>query len=298
MKGRFAQRILTLMAFGCLWFQLLGTGTSEARTYLVDFDENQAVALMLQSINEIRYQRGLKILALDASLSEVCRRHAIDMAYRNYFDHITPEGLNPRDRVRIAGLPYEVAENIGIIRTFNNKTGDGYGVKQVVDSLMRKFLSSPDHLANILDPEFTHIGIGFFQDVDNRNDRLKLSDSEEGLEIGYGTILVVQEFFKEQVRIVEPYPFDGVAKEGEFLQLKLQFSEKVEEAFLRIKPLRDDMETSFDVPLLKKDNAFEARFKMDIPGVFSVTIYANSISKDWFYKQQGKLELRIKPVSH
>lgn len=259
----------------------------ETRVYLVDFQEPGAEHLTMEAINALRYREGLPLLAIDEALSRVCRRHALDMTRRDYFDHYTPEGLSPDDRAHAAGLPYEISENIGIIRTF------GQDLPEVVDALMRGFLESSDHRANLLDPNLTHVGIGFYQDMDGGNHSLGDVGNPDSVYRGYGTVLVVQDFCRKSVTFLEPSPFRGQAEPGKFLTLRLDFMDDVDEAFLRIIP-PEGRNVSYEVPLRKVEDGFRARFAIGTEGAFTLAIYASSPSESWFYREQGRVELRVK----
>jgi hypothetical protein len=258
-----------------------------AKTYLTDFDENQAQLLMLQAINTVRYHEGLPLVSLDDDLSVACQRHAMDMAHRDYFGHFSPEGFSPDDRARNAGLPNPISENIGIIRTF------GQDLPQVIDALMQSFLGSPEHRANLLNPDLTHVGLGFFQDVEGTNHRLEVENNPDSVYRGFGTVLVVQDFYKRRVTLLEPMPYSGWTKPGEFMTFRLDFSEDVEEAFLRITPRTEPAE-SYDVPMSVGDKGFRARFAIDDEGEFNIGIYASSPSSEWYYREQGHLLLTVK----
>src|SRR4051812_3054463 len=54
-------------------------------------------------INKERRDHKLPPLAEDDGLSRVARRHSQDMAKRQFFDHINPEGLDPTARGKRAG---------------------------------------------------------------------------------------------------------------------------------------------------------------------------------------------------
>ena len=51
-------------------------------------------------------------LIWDERLWQVAKGHAEDMCARDYFDHVTPEGLSPNDRAELLGFDFSVAENI------------------------------------------------------------------------------------------------------------------------------------------------------------------------------------------
>ncbi len=104
-------------------------------------------AAMLQLLNKERAAAGLKLLAPDAQLTEVARRHAADMFERGYFAHVSPEGRNPFDRMRSAGIHFFTAgENLALAPTL-----------QIAHTGL---MNSPGHRANILNPQFGRVGIG------------------------------------------------------------------------------------------------------------------------------------------
>lgn len=86
-------------------------------------------------------------LALSGTLSGVAFGHAADMAQHNYFEHQDPAGNSPADRVRAVGYREKlVGENIA------------YGPESV-EEVVKGWLDSPGHCANIMDPRFEEMGI-------------------------------------------------------------------------------------------------------------------------------------------
>ena len=104
-------------------------------------------AQMLELVNEERRAAGLKPLAPDPEMTEVARAHSADMFARGYFAHVSPDGLNPFDRMTRAGVKFRVAgENLALAPT----------LKIAHTGLM----NSPGHRANILHPSFGRLGVG------------------------------------------------------------------------------------------------------------------------------------------
>ena len=104
-------------------------------------------ARMLELVNAERTAAGLRPLRADAALTQVARRHSVDMFARGYFSHITPEGHDPFDRMRAADVRFLAAgENLALARS----------LQQAHDGLM----DSPGHRANILRPAFGRLGVG------------------------------------------------------------------------------------------------------------------------------------------
>jgi uncharacterized protein YkwD len=103
---------------------------------------------MLERVNAIRRGIGVKPLELDPRLTTAAQAHAADMLARSYYNHLSPEGTTPRQRVRAAGFVADlVAENIAAGQTSPEDALGGW-------------LHSTDHRRNLLDPRLTHMGIG------------------------------------------------------------------------------------------------------------------------------------------
>ena len=120
----------------------------------LDAFEMEVVALT----NGIREARGLGALRIDLALSEAAESHSLDMAQNRFFGHVSSDGDRLADRTRDAGYDSRyVGENIAA----------GHDTpQQVVDSWMR----SPMHRANILNPKFNEIGVGFVEDRSSQYD--------------------------------------------------------------------------------------------------------------------------------
>jgi uncharacterized protein YkwD len=104
-------------------------------------------AKMLELVNRERVAAGLRPLAPDPELTEVARRHSADMFARGYFAHDTPEGLDPFARMREAHVRYLTA-------------GENLALAPTLLVAHNGLMNSPGHRANILHPQFGHLGIG------------------------------------------------------------------------------------------------------------------------------------------
>lgn len=102
---------------------------------------------MLDMVNRERTSRGLVALEMDESLQQLARGHADDMFRRGYFAHNTPEGLDPFDRMRDAGIMYGLA-------------GENLALAPTLDIAHEGLMNSPGHRANILNSGFRKVGIG------------------------------------------------------------------------------------------------------------------------------------------
>src|SRR5579864_8112468 len=75
--------------------------------------EAVAATALYYDLNHERRAHGLPPLQLDARLGEAAIEHVVDMSTRNYFDHVSPTGQSPFDRMHAAGCEYGYAgENL------------------------------------------------------------------------------------------------------------------------------------------------------------------------------------------
>jgi uncharacterized protein YkwD len=143
--------------------------------------------LVFELTNQHRRAKGVAPLSKDDELREVARAYSNDMLVRRFFDHTTPDGVSFHER--IASNYHHWVRSIGenIWSAWGYKPSNALSLaKEIVDD----WLSSPGHRAILLDPDFTHLGVG----VSARN----------------GTILATQEFvgkFKifSRMELIKPW---------------------------------------------------------------------------------------------
>lgn len=127
-------------------------------------------------INIERHKAGLKPLSLDKKLSSIARGHSQDMANKNYFSHISPEGEGYLARYKKKGFACQVqvgqrsylgAENIFLDNLYSSVTYvDGrahYNWKsldEIALSIVKGWMKSRGHRKNILQPVYRSQGIG------------------------------------------------------------------------------------------------------------------------------------------
>ncbi|ATL87594.1 stress protein [Streptomyces malaysiensis subsp. malaysiensis] len=98
--------------------------------------------------NAERAAARLAPLAPDPRLAAAAQAHSDDMVARDFYSHTGPEGHQPWDRARAAGATHRgIGENIAC------------GQRSPAE-VVRGWMDSPGHRANILKPDFTHIGVG------------------------------------------------------------------------------------------------------------------------------------------
>ena len=97
--------------------------------------------------NESRRQAGLPPVSVDDKLMAAARAKLFDMLKRDYFAHRAPDGRQPWAFMRAAGYRFQVAaENLA--RGYDDEP-----------ALQRAWMKSRGHRANILNPQFTEIGV-------------------------------------------------------------------------------------------------------------------------------------------
>ncbi|NLK00133.1 MAG: hypothetical protein GX318_02700 [Clostridia bacterium] len=102
---------------------------------------------MIQLVNQERVSRGLTALEIDLNLVKTARMKSQDMITKNYFAHQSPTYGSPFDLIKSQGISYRTA-------------GENLAGASTVDLAHNNLMNSPGHRANILNPNYTHIGIG------------------------------------------------------------------------------------------------------------------------------------------
>ncbi len=120
--------------------------------------------LMFDLVNETRQNHlarlvGTASLGWHALLATIARQHSADMLRRQYVDHITPEGLTTAQRIQRKRISYVACgENIGVVY------GEAAQTEQAIYDIHNAFMNQPrsltNHRANLLNPLWTHMGVG------------------------------------------------------------------------------------------------------------------------------------------
>lgn len=105
---------------------------------------------LLRLVNAERTKHKLRPVRWDGRLAGAGRAHSLDMYEHGYFAHRDREGRTPAQRLRRADVAFLVSgENLALAPT----------VGMAHDGLMR----SPGHRRNILDPDFSKLGVGIWK---------------------------------------------------------------------------------------------------------------------------------------
>ena len=112
--------------------------------------ESQAVeAEVVRLVNVERAKVGLPALKNDWELARVAKHKSQDMATKKYFDHTSPT----------YGSPFTMMKNYGIsYRSAGENIAQG---QRTAAEVVNAWMNSSGHRANILNKNFTHIGVGY-----------------------------------------------------------------------------------------------------------------------------------------
>jgi uncharacterized protein YkwD len=120
------------------------------------FDIRKIRAATLCLVNRARLAHGEVPLRPNPAIERAAQGHTESMAFGDYFEHIGPAGKTPAARMRAAGyiysrqVGYEVGENLAM----------GTLWLATPRAIVRGWMASPGHRANILDPRFRDTAIG------------------------------------------------------------------------------------------------------------------------------------------
>ena len=125
------------------------TGSNNGNTDSTVTSQTAFENKVLELVNEERAKNGLSALQMDESVRKVARVKSSDMSKNKYFSHTSPTYGTPFEMLKSYGISYKSAgENIA----------QGYTSPEAV---VKGWMNSSGHRANILNASFTHIGIGY-----------------------------------------------------------------------------------------------------------------------------------------
>ncbi len=138
-------------------------------TQSISTDMTLSALGIFEETNNERVQKNLPPLVHNQTLAKAALAKVDDMFIHQYFEHVSPQGKAPADFVTGAGYAYlTTGENLA------------FGVFKDEKELVKAWMDSPGHRANILGKQFTEIGVAV----------------KKGLFAGDRVYLAVQEFAK------------------------------------------------------------------------------------------------------
>lgn len=139
MTARHARPLALLLVLTALLTLLVAPATAPSATAATIRINSASEAQLVRMTNAARAKRSLKALRVNADLVRVARAHALRMAREDHLYH------NPRLRYTVKSYRY---------------LGENVGYSPSVATVQRAFMNSPSHRANILDRDYTQVGIG------------------------------------------------------------------------------------------------------------------------------------------
>ena len=129
-----------------------GTGDSDAQQSDRSSEEQISQAeLVLKLVNQERSKAGVPALTLSQQLTDIANTKAKDMADNNYFSHQSPTYGSPFDMLKRCGVSFSYAgENIA-------------AGQKTPEEVMHSWMNSSGHRANILNANFTELGVGYYE---------------------------------------------------------------------------------------------------------------------------------------
>lgn len=148
--------IVIALAVGGLARPTPSAAQSPVRIFLPLLTTENVAEQVLYLVNVERLKAGCAIVTFDPRLSAAARSHSDDMAVNNFFSHQGSNGSQVWDRAEAEGYQWRtIGENIAAGQTSP-------------DQVMAAWMSSSGHRANILDCDYTHMGLGYVYQADDQ----------------------------------------------------------------------------------------------------------------------------------
>ena len=133
-----------LFAAMAIWAMALSMATP-AQAANADYEQR-----VVDLVNTVRAQNGLPPVTLSAQLTASARAYSDNMGTANFFGHVGPDGSDLISRNEAAGYTdwVDLAENLS-------------AGQPDPESVVKAWMASPTHRANILSPRVNEIGVGY-----------------------------------------------------------------------------------------------------------------------------------------
>jgi len=138
---------LLVISIILLVFQVLLSLSSRSGVKILGYASNIPVEEVVRLTNEKRAESGLSSLEYNPTLSAAAKAKGEDMLAKDYWAHVSPDGIEPWKFFTDVGYAYRYAgENLA--RDFSNAS-----------SAVEAWMASPTHKDNILSSKYKEIGI-------------------------------------------------------------------------------------------------------------------------------------------
>lgn len=120
---------------------------------------NRSLRDVVAETNRERRKYGLENLREDRDLSAFAQAYAKDMSERGYFGHDMPEGISFEERLKASAYFQTLSACQGC--RIKLSAGENVASGQTTpEDAVADWIVSPEHHANIIDPDFDKIGVG------------------------------------------------------------------------------------------------------------------------------------------
>jgi len=124
--------------------------TTKANNLSTSTGGNSFINEVVSLTNQYRQQNGLQPLTFNSRLGTAAQNHSQNMALQDFFNHTGLDGSEAWDRVSATGYQWSrVGENIA-------------AGQRTAQDVVQGWINSTGHRANILNPNFTEIGVGYY----------------------------------------------------------------------------------------------------------------------------------------
>lgn len=152
--------------------------------------------LVLKKVNHLRDSLDLPSLSTDNVLFEAGKDHAYYMSQKKELSHFqnTFSKETPSARVEYyQGNRTYIGENVAIVKANELKSGE-LDIKRIAKNLFNSWLHSPPHFKNMITPEYSKMGIGYFTSSSKQlyaaqvfsSNEIKLPTSFQNVDFSWG----------------------------------------------------------------------------------------------------------------
>lgn len=216
---------------------------------------------MLRLLNKDRKKNGLLPVRMQSDLRTVARKHSMDMAKKDYFDHVNLKAQSPADRLKLSGVTDVTSgENLAKIGGFKNPA------QHAEQGLM----NSPGHRANILNKNYNVVGIGIVRDSS-------------------GVYYFTQNFAKRDLLFKRYLPSKTRMRKG--LALRGTAVPGIKNILCRVRFVRSDA-IRFEQVVHLQDRNFSFTLPFSEPGIHEILLYSQSEKTEEFMLTNS-FEIRV-----
>jgi len=147
--------VLSCLAAAFIVVPTAHAACADADTLPAELGAYRAAQVTTCLVNVERTQRGLGKLRPNRRLVKAARRYAHAMVANQFFDHVSPSGSTPLDRIKATGYlrnanGWTIGENLAW----------GSGELATPANIVKAWMKSAGHRENILRQSFTELGMG------------------------------------------------------------------------------------------------------------------------------------------